>query len=282
MHATLATADNLPASHAIHVSLIDAPRVLEYLPAEQATHAASLIAPAEVRYFPAPHSVHTMLPVASLNFPAEHFVHVPPSGHHAPALHVQLVETELPKGQLESVGHVEHVDSVVAPSTAENLPAAQSLQVLAPASALYLPAAQLVHAGPEPVKPLLHMQAVEAELPAGETELVVHSEQVFSEVAPIACEYLDAPQSEHVSVPANALYCPVTHSVHVPPSGPEEPALHLQAPVLLLPAGAMEFGGHERQFVDADAVEYLPCSQFVQESAELCPTYGENFPATQF
>jgi hypothetical protein len=126
------------------------------------------------------------------------------------------------------------------------------------------------------------MQAVEAELAAGETEFVVHCEQVFSEVAPIACEYLDAPQSAHALFPATALCFPATHSVHVPPSGPEEPALHLQAPELLLPAGAMEFCGHERQLVDADAVEYLPCSQFVQESAELCPTYSENFPAGQF
>jgi hypothetical protein len=123
-------------------------------------------------------------------------------------LHVQLVETELPKGQLESVGHVEHVDSAVAPSTDENLAAAQSLQALAPASGLYLPAPQLVHVCPEPVNPLSHMQAVE---PAGEMELVGHAEQVVSEVAPIACEYLAAPQSEHVSAPATALYFPATH-----------------------------------------------------------------------
>jgi len=133
------------------VSLLDAPRVLEYLPAEQAVHTIREVAPTAVEYVPFTHSVHTMLPVASLNFPAEHFVHVPPSDHHAPALHVQLVETKLPKGELESVGHVEHVDSAVAPSTDENLAAAQSLQALAPASALYLPGAQLVHACPEPV-----------------------------------------------------------------------------------------------------------------------------------
>jgi len=193
------------------VSLLDAPRVLEYLPAEHAVHIIGEVAPTAVEYVPFTHSVHTMLPVASLNFPAEHFVHVPPSDHHAPALHVQLVETELPKGELESVGHVEHVDSAVAPSTDENLPVAQSMHALAPASALYLPAAQLVHACPEPVKPLLHMQAVEAELPAGETEFVVHCEQVFSEVAPIACEYLDAPQSAHALFPATALCFPATH-----------------------------------------------------------------------
>ena len=55
------------------------------------------------------------------------------------------------------------------------------------------------------------MQAVEAELAAGETEFVVHCEQVFSEVAPIACEYLDAPQSAHALFPATALCFPATH-----------------------------------------------------------------------
>jgi hypothetical protein len=88
------------------------------------------------------------------------------------------------------------------------------------------------------------MQAVEAELPTGEMELVGHAEQVVSEVAPIACEYLDASQPKHVSAPATALYFPATHVAHVPPSGPEEPALHWQAVALLLPPGALEFGGH--------------------------------------
>lgn len=182
-------------------------------------------------------------------------MHGPPSGPDAPALHVQLVADELPKGELESVEHVEHADSAVASTTDENLPAPQSRQALAPASGLYLPAPQLVHVCPEPVNPLSHMQAVEAELPTDEMELVGHAEQVVSEVAPIACEYLDAPQPKHVSVPATALYFPATHVVHVPPSGPEEPALHWQAVALLLPPGALEFGGHGRQFVDADADE---------------------------
>lgn len=240
------------ASHARHALLFDAPSVLEYVPAEHAVHTIAETAPTAVEYVPFTHSVHTTLPAASLNFPAKHFVHGPPSGPDAPALHVQLVADELPKRELESVGHVEHADSAVASSTDENLPAPQSRQAFAPASDLYLPAPQLVHVCPEPVNPLSHMQAVE---PTDEMELVGHAEQVVSEVAPIACEYLDAPQSEHVSVPATALYFPATHVVHVPPSGPEEPTLHWQAVALLLPPGALEFGGHGRQFVDADADE---------------------------
>jgi hypothetical protein len=107
------------------VLLFDAPSVLEYVPAEHAVHTIAETAPTAIEYVPFTHSVHTMLPVASLNFPAEHFVHVPPSDHHAPALHVQLVADELPKGELESVGHGEHADSAVASSTDENLPAPQ-------------------------------------------------------------------------------------------------------------------------------------------------------------
>jgi len=189
----------------MHALLFDAPSVLEYVPAEHAAHTIAETAPTVIEYVPFTHSVHTTLPVATLNFPAKHFVHGPPSGPDAPAVHAQL---ELPKGELESVGHGEHADSAVASSTDENLPAPQSRQALAPASDLYLPAPQLVHVCPEPVNPLLHMQAVE---PTGEMELVGHGEQVVSEVAPIACEYLDAPQSEHVSVPATALYFPATH-----------------------------------------------------------------------
>ena len=45
---TLATAENIPASHAMHVRLFEAPRVLEYVPAGHPTHEASSIAPTDV------------------------------------------------------------------------------------------------------------------------------------------------------------------------------------------------------------------------------------------
>ena len=62
-------------------------------------------------------------------------------------------------------------------------------------------------------------------------------------VAPEVVEYLPAGQSSHVSDPASVLYLPATHSEHVPPSGPEEPALQVQAVAMRLPTGELECDG---------------------------------------
>jgi hypothetical protein len=44
----------------------------------------------------------------------------------------------------------------------------------------------------------------------------------------------------HAADPVNALYFPATHAEHVPPSGPENPALQVQSVKEVLPAGALE------------------------------------------
>jgi hypothetical protein len=58
--------------------------------------------------------------------------------------------------------------------------------------------------------------------------------------APTAVEYVPAAQSEQVAVPVNVLYLPATHAVHVPPSGPVDPALQVHAVKEVLPIGALE------------------------------------------
>ena len=56
------------------------------------------------------------------------------------------------------------------------------------------------------------MQSEAASLPAGEEESAGHVEHVLSAVAPLAAEYLSAPQLVHASFPLPALYVPATHA----------------------------------------------------------------------
>ena len=84
----------------------------------------------------------------------------------------------------------------------------------------------------------------------------------------------------HVWDPASALYFPATHSEHVSPSYPDEPALQAQAVETELPAREWEFAGHakhtETSFAPTDA-EYVPTSQS-KHGAD--PASGVYFPAT--
>lgn len=90
-----------------------------------------------------------------------------------------------------------------------------------PAVSLTMPAPHSVQVPPSgPDAPALQMQSVEAELPAGASELVG--------------------QSEHESGPVVSLNFPAIHSVQVPPSGPEAPALQVQSLEPELPARACE------------------------------------------
>ena len=128
---------------------------------------------------------------------------------------MQLVNAELPAGELEFVGQAVHSAD--------------------PVDALYPPAphaAQLPASGPE--KPALQVQN---ELPSDELEFdgqTVHdasadlpvstpylpapqSWQVEFAEAPLAVEYFPVPQSVQTADPLNALYLPGTHAVHCGP-----------------------------------------------------------------
>ena len=73
---------------------------------------------------------------------------------------------------------------------------------------------------------------------------ISHLMHVLDVVAPTKVEYVLIWQSSHISDPANSLYFPATHSKHVPPSGPVEPALQVQAVSMELPDGDDEWVGH--------------------------------------
>jgi hypothetical protein len=49
-----------------------------------------------------------------------------------------------------------------------------------------------------------------------------------------------AGQALQAADPVNVLYLPATHAVHVPPSGPVDPALQMHAVKEVLPIGALE------------------------------------------
>jgi len=85
--------------------------------------------------------------------PATHSEHVPPSRPVAPALQAHAVETLLPGGASESVGHVWHAAS--------------------PAAILYFPATHSEHTPPSgPVDPALQAHVA---LPPDESEFVGHA-----------------------------------------------------------------------------------------------------------
>ena len=216
--------------------------------AGQVTHAVAAVAPVLVEYVPVPQSVHAALPVATLYLPAAHGEHTPPSGPVEPVLQVQAVAAELGLGELELPGHAKQVDSIVAPVVAKYFPAAQSVHAALPVVILYLPVAHGEHTPPSsPVDPALHVQATTAVLGLGELELPGHATQADSTVAPAVAEYFAAAQSVHTALPVAILYLPATHDVHVPPSGPVKPTLHVQAVTAELGLGELELLGHVTQ-----------------------------------
>jgi len=82
----------------------------------------------------------------------------------------------------------------------------------------------------------------------------------------------------HSVFPVSILYVPSKHGVHVPPSGPLDPALHVHVVFDSLATGGYEFGGHRKHSPGAYTdIEYLPAPQY-EHSAD--PRLSLNFPAT--
>ena len=116
---------------------------------------------------------------------------------------------------------------------------------------------------------------------AVEYVLAPQSRHVASTEAPVAAEYLPAPQSRHAAEPVPILYFPAPHAVHAPPSGPEKPATHTQSVAASLPVVDCELAGQLRQVpiaVAPVAAEYWPAPQSVHAAEPVDVLY---FPATQ-
>ena len=120
-----------------------------------------------------------------------------------------------------------------------------------------------VTVGVRVVHPALQMQLVKAALPAGELEFDGQALHVELAEDPIAVEYVPAAQSLQTAEPVDALYLPASHAVHVPPSGPENPALQVQCVKEALPAGELEFDGQAVQAADPVDALYFPAAHAV-------------------
>ena len=124
------------------------------------------------------------------------------------------------------------------------------------------------------------MQAARAELVLGELELLGHARQVAAAVAAVAAEYVPAAQSVQTALPVAILYLPAAHAEQTPPSGPVEPALHVQAATAELEIGELELT-HARHVATAEApaaAEYVPAAQSVQTALPVAILY---LPAMQ-
>ena len=168
-------------------------------------HAKHVEVPDAILYFPASHCVHgppsepvapalqkqVVCPPSENEFTVQS-VHTPPSLPVEPLLHTQSVTASLATGEFEFAGHDKQEDlsideydpvwqsiqgSSIAPTVAENLPAAQLVHAALPGAFLYVPATQGVHvrpSGPKTVEPALHVQSMAAPLATGEFEFAAH------------------------------------------------------------------------------------------------------------
>lgn len=168
-------------------------------------------------------------------------------------------------------GHVRQAVAAVAAGIVEYVPAMQGVHAPVPVPTLYVPAAHVEHMPSGPVYPALQgtgMQELMDELAMDEVEPSGHATQVAAVVAPVVGEYVPAAQSVHMALPVSILYLPVMQAVHTPPSGPVEPALQVQAVMVVLASGALEPSGHARHAaadVAAAVGEYVPAEQGVHE-----------------
>ncbi len=129
----------LSASHCLQV---EAPSLPEYVPTAQSMQMDSEEPPTPAPYLPTMQLTHASDPDTSLNFPAAQGVQGPSLAPVEPALQVQ---TALPAGALEFVGHIVHA---VAPTTREYELTAQATQGPAPVAFLNFPTSQSVQIPP--------------------------------------------------------------------------------------------------------------------------------------
>ena len=127
-----------------------------------------------------------------------------------------------------------------------------------PLLVLYLPATQPEHTPPSgPENPALHLQAAAAVLETGAFAFEGHAKHTDAALALTVAEYVATPQSVHAALPVLVLYLPATHAEQTPPSGPENPALQMQAPTTELELGEFEFVGQVKH-TDAALAPTVP------------------------
>ena len=110
---------------------------------------------------------------------------------------------------------------------------------------MYVPAVQIVQGPPSgPLDPLLHVHLLRAWLPDGDDDREGQLEHVLDVVAPEIVEYVPPAQRVQDAGPGELLYVPAMQISQGPPSGPDEPALQVQAVEPGLPDGEFDLAGH--------------------------------------
>ena len=158
---------------------------------------------------------------------------------------MQAVETELPTGELEFVGHSKQLNTVpgavyvpamqsqfdvVAPEIVEYVLPTQRAQGAEPGELLYVPAVQIVQNPPlRPLDPMLHVQSLGALLPDGDDDREGQLEHVLDVVAPEVVEYVPPTQRAQEAEPGEILYVPAVQIIQDLPSGPLDPLLHVHS-----------------------------------------------------
>jgi hypothetical protein len=222
----------------------------------------------------ASHSIHAALPGTDLYFPAAQTAQGPPAGPEVPASQIQELAEPDPGELAEFAGQCTHVFALVAPTSAEYVPALHNAQAPLPVATLYLPASQSEHGPPfGPVLPALQVHTVMAVPAVGASEFAGHFVHVALDAAPTAPENVPCPQSLHPALPTILLNFPATQLAQLPPSGPVDPALHLHVEA---PEMDSEAAGQFAHVVDAAFAVNFPDAQ---ESHNAVPGVALNEPA---
>jgi len=104
-------------------------------------------------------------------------------------------------------------------------------------------------------------------LPTGALLFGLQATHAASAEAPVVVNIVSAAQSVHTALPLVVLYLPATHEVHVPPSGPVNPTLHVQAARAELEVGELEYAGQLVHDAVPDVLLYFSASHAVHEFA---------------
>ena len=163
-----------------------------------------------------------------------------------------------------------HVALDVAAIAPLYLLAPQSVQAAGPVKSLNFPATHPVHAPPRPLFPVYPALHAQAEAPLADPDSAGHTTHA---VRPVAPEYVPLPQSLHAAEPCPLFCFPATHAVHVPPSGPLCPALHVQLRSAVLLTGEIDWSGQILHKKSPVLVLYLPASQSTHFSVPTTVLY---------
>ena len=150
-------------------------------------------------------------------------------------------------GAVEYNGHDWQILCVVAPITLEYFPVGHISHGASKSLSLYVPARQNSHKKRAvPFEPELHLHCDIELLPKADVDCNIHS--------------------LHELFPKLSLYLALSHFIQEPPSGPVDPALHLQFCTFGLEGNEIEFSGHFMQSCSKTEplyIEYVPAEQLV-------------------